>query len=397
MVLFSTICGRLGRNAGLVAVISLGLVPFTGQSSRTAMRPAMLQSQGQPSLMLDRRSVPPGALLLMDSVVPPLSYSATGMTLAVDIGVPVWESRSDSPIGHSYAASSVVPQLFPNKTGDSWYVSGVPGPTGLLDGLLEYQAGNDVWIPRARMRGGPRTNHAQVTVNGSIYVLGGFDAFLGQPTDRFEMYDPAMDTWSVLAGAPLPFPSADLAAVVVNGVIHIMGGTHPVTGISALHYTLDLAGSGGWTPAASLLSPVVGHAAVVTSDNTIVVTGGRGMFVNNANGGDMVQILTPGGSWQLGPTLPGVVSDHAAVVLGDTVYVLGGRDALGGLSQMVSSVVGKSWKVDKPMLQVRQGGNAAMLNGQLFVALGQQPQGSMTLNVEAFVPGRKVLHLHRKN
>jgi len=395
MVLFSTISGRLGRNAGWVAVISLGLVPFAGQSSRTAMRPATLQSQGQASLMLDRRSVPPGALLLLDSEVPPVSYSATGMTLAVDTGVPVWESRSDSPIGHSYGASSVVPQLFPNKTGDSWYVSGVPGPTGLFDGLLEYQAGNDVWIPRARMRGGPRTNHAQVTVNGMIYVLGGYDAFLGQPTDRLERYDPATDIWSSLAGAALPFPSADLAAVVVNGVIHIMGGTHPVTGVTADHYTLDLAGSGGWTPAASLLSPVLRHAAVVTSDNTIVVTGGRRTL--GSNGSDMVQILTPGGTWQLGPTLPGVVSDHASVALGYTVYVLGGRDALGGLSQMVSSVVGKSWKVDKPMLQVRQGGNAAMLNGQLFVALGQEAQGSMTLNVEAFVPGRKVLHLHRKN
>ncbi|WP_128894271.1 Kelch repeat-containing protein [Longirhabdus pacifica] len=77
-----------------------------------------------------------------------------------------------------------------------------------------------------------RNGAKAVTVDGKIYVMGGWDhPYVGtsksasQKTylDTVEMYDPAQNTWTVIGN--MPNPKANFAATVIDGSIYIIGGT----------------------------------------------------------------------------------------------------------------------------------------------------------------------------
>jgi N-acetylneuraminic acid mutarotase len=60
-----------------------------------------------------------------------------------------------------------------------------------------------------------------VGLNGKLYVAGGFVEGW-TPTDEVHEYDPASDRWRRLAA--LPTPRGALAAAVLGGRIHAVGG-----------------------------------------------------------------------------------------------------------------------------------------------------------------------------
>ena len=88
------------------------------------------------------------------------------------------------------------------------------------DSALEYDPALDTWRILAPMKGG-RGSVSAVALDGKIHVLGGRDAN-GTTLGRHEVYDPATNTWTELA--PFPKPRDHMAAVVIDGKIHIAGG-----------------------------------------------------------------------------------------------------------------------------------------------------------------------------
>jgi len=376
------------------------LVVFLGasaaaQTTRTAVQSLSTPTQGTAALKVDQRGVPSGAMLLGDSPQAPPSYSATGMTLAVDTGIPNWAARARIPMGIEYPGSASVPQLVPDKTGDSWFIAGGTELRGAVDSLFEYQAGLDVWIQRAPMPGGGRSHLELVYANGLLYAIGGLDAN-GAPTDRVEAFDPATNTWSDPSN-PLPVPLTNFAAAVQNGVIHVLGGSSPLPPFGDGHFTWDpISGGSGWAVAASLPSATTHHTAVTTSDGTIVVAGGLDPTTGLAS--NVVQFLSVGGTWQIGNPLPVGIKDHTAAVVGACIYLLGGTDSMGAAQDtVITSINGKSWSLGTPLRENRFGPAAASLNGQLFVAAGSPGGMTWSPNVDAYHSGRKMLYVHRKN
>src|SRR6516225_5438199 len=88
------------------------------------------------------------------------------------------------------------------------------------DSALEYDPALDTWRILAPMKGG-RGSVSAVALDGKIHVLGGRDAN-GTTLGRHEVYDPATNTWSELA--PFPHPRDHTASAVIDGKIHIAGG-----------------------------------------------------------------------------------------------------------------------------------------------------------------------------
>jgi N-acetylneuraminic acid mutarotase len=74
----------------------------------------------------------------------------------------------------------------------------------------------------------PAHHAAAVTLNGKIYVFGGFVGRPGtkvwQPIPSAMLYDPETDSWKELA--PMPTPRGSAQAVVVGGKIYVIGGAH---------------------------------------------------------------------------------------------------------------------------------------------------------------------------
>jgi N-acetylneuraminic acid mutarotase len=89
------------------------------------------------------------------------------------------------------------------------------------DAALEYDPALDTWRILAPMKGGGRGSVTAVVLDGKIHVMAGRDAN-GTTLGRHEVYDPATNTWSELA--PFPHPRDHTASAVIDGKIHIAGG-----------------------------------------------------------------------------------------------------------------------------------------------------------------------------
>src|SRR3989442_1500423 len=102
------------------------------------------------------------------------------------------------------------------------------------------------WTTKAPMPT-PRGSVVVGAINGNLYVVGGFyccppPAFNGLTVN--EVYSPTTDSWTT--AAPAPTPRNSMAAGVISGQLHVVGGTNS-GGNQAIHEVFDPITNGGGT------------------------------------------------------------------------------------------------------------------------------------------------------
>jgi len=163
-----------------------------------------------------KASKPTGAANVGAAVLSGRIYVVGGMTnsgllSAVEVYDPAvdsWSSAAPLPVGLAGAAVAAAGKL---------YVFGGDVSPGYVDTTYEYDPATDTWTHKAPMPGGPRAYAAATTLNGKIYVAGGW------PDLRtFEEYDPASDTWAtkalLLKGRQSP------GLVAIGGYVYAISG-----------------------------------------------------------------------------------------------------------------------------------------------------------------------------
>jgi N-acetylneuraminic acid mutarotase len=164
-----------------------------------------------------------------------------------------------------------------------------------LSSVEVYDPASDTWEYRTPMP--TKRNHgAAVVVDSLIYVIGGRYMLNGQITNLNvnEVYDPAVDTWTVRA--PLPLPLGGISASALNGKIYIFGGEY-FEGKGGVHpetWEYDPA-TDTWARATSMITPRHGTGAV-TAGNAIYVIGGAHVVAFGASAvNERFSIPTQGG------------------------------------------------------------------------------------------------------
>lgn len=187
----------------------------------------------------------------------------------------------------------------------------------------------------------PRSGHVSVLLNdGSILLLGGRGS-AGRLNDVWRSTDKGA-TWTQVNGDAAWSARNDFAAVVIpsDGDIILMGGNDDET---SYHYYKDDVwqsddGGSTWSlvVAESEWSDRRSHAAVVLSDDTIIIMGGKTRG-HVTSGGEIkssydltlssVYISTDKGeTWSKKDSLPKPVGSHSAVVVeDDAIIVTGGH------------------------------------------------------------------------
>lgn len=148
----------------------------------------------------------------------------------------------------------------------------VVGGMGRTSRVLIFTPGSG-WSFGAAMPG--RRDHAAVVVlQDSIYVIGGRDD-KGVST-RVDIYDPAADSWT--QGPPLPAGnSAMAAAVLADGLIHVVGGEDPRVArgrVNDVHLVLDTVGR-VWLEGPKPIQVVHGTPGVSIQGKLLIVGGSR--------------------------------------------------------------------------------------------------------------------------
>jgi N-acetylneuraminic acid mutarotase len=119
----------------------------------------------------------------------------------------------------------------------------------------------------------PRFSLAAVPWEGKLLAMGGGAFREGEfrNFDVIEAYNPAKGAWETSEIGPLPWPTAGVASLVVDGAIHVFGGNdgHGIQP-KAARYTRE----GGWTMLPPMPEPRAA-AAAVTLGGAIYLIGGR--------------------------------------------------------------------------------------------------------------------------
>lgn len=186
------------------------------------------------------------------------------------------------------------------------------------------------WQHETTLPGGVLNAPSAVAVGTRIYVVGGFEGTTNLPTPAVRVFDTASKRWS--SARPLPAPRGGAAAVVLDGLIHVLGGGNQFSTIPD-HSVYDPR-SNTWAAAAPLPRPE-GSVAAVALDGRIYAIGGRSGLDDYGS----VYVYDPSTDhWRRGPDIP-ARGTAGAVVWHGSIYLFGGE------SQRTASVLGDVYRL----------------------------------------------------
>jgi len=232
-------------------------------------------------------------------------------------------------------------ELYGVSVNGKLYVLGGFGAGKARGAVFEYDPAVDRWTKKRPMAR-PVHHQAMVAYQGKIYVFGGFVAPATgggwEPVDNAWEYDPAADTWKALA--PLPMKRGSAVAVEVGGRMYVIGGATTVEG------SKEPAINGG------------GPARVLTSNE---------VYDPVAN------------TWQSrAPMALGRNHAFAGAVNGK-IYVIGGRTAHAFITVATNTDIVEEYDpatnmwsgLRAKMPTARSGGGWGAYNGRIYVAGGE--------------------------
>ena len=238
----------------------------------------------------------------------------------------------------------------------------------------------------------PRTDGAAVQVGTSLlYVGGSDDKGATDTTFRAPLYGGTFGPWQ--AGGKLPAPRTAAAVTTLNSAIYVAGGNGPDGKPTDTMFVAsqDLAtGALSDFAASDILKLPAPRAAAA------LVAGGDGLFLIGGTDGSVLQPTVwkstldkngKLGAWQPQAALPRGVSEAAAAIVGDHLFVYGGRDAQGPEGVVLRGNLGKdptnlgqivSWDIGGGATNLpaaRAGGAGFASNGTLYLVGGRDAQG----------------------
>jgi N-acetylneuraminic acid mutarotase len=211
-------------------------------------------------------------------------------------------------------------------------------------------------------------------LNGRIYVLGGYPA--SRITVRtVQVYDVAQNRWSLTT--PLPIPLNHAMAAPANGRIYMIGGQTTSSGTGSYTNTVFEYNpiTSNWTQRASMPTARSAGAPAVVG-NLIYVAGGR----SPATAQDFAVYDVIANQWTTLPNMPTGRNHLAAAAIDGRIYVAGGRLGSGFTSEMTAALemydpATRLWTARASLPAPRGGVNGIAVDGCMFVFGGEGPDG----------------------
>lgn len=198
---------------------------------------------------------PSGYSILGDTTSAPTGYTYSGLTVLVS----GWRTRTYMSVDRGDTCSATV-------NGKIYVIGGYEfGNSRVSDVIEEYDPATDTWTTKQQMLAS-RENASCAAANGKVYVFGGRDSsYSGTKTSY--VYDPVANSWTALAD--MPETTYTSVAATANNKIYIVGGT-----MSAGILEYDPA-TNIWS--SSLTSPPTlrgqGPGAIVANDRLYIIGG----------------------------------------------------------------------------------------------------------------------------
>jgi N-acetylneuraminic acid mutarotase len=296
-----------------------------------------------------------------------LLTAVTTISLATATMAQQWNVKTPMPTTRAGIGATSVNNII--------YVIG--GSDGLnVVGIVEaYDPSTNTWQTKAPMPT-PRVELGVATVNGKIYAIGGTN---GIALNTVEEYDPSTNTWS--SKANMPTSRSNVSVAVYNGKIYAIGGWP--YGISAVEEYDPL--SDTWTSKTPLSQGRINTNGSTTLNNKVYFSGGK----TNSTVFSIHEAYDPiTNNWITKANLPNTLWSGASVTLNNKIHFLGGTNSLGQYlpnfsTHYVYDENNNSWSTALPLLNNRSNHAAVVVNNKIYVIGGNDNIGSITnLNEE---------------
>lgn len=241
------------------------------------------------------------------------------------------------------------------------------------------------WAEGPALPLGATQETAVVSLDGKIYVLGGFTGQFGI-TDEVQIFDPASCAWSM--GAKLPVASHHLNAAVLGDTIYV-AGVLLGDAFTASGDTWSWAPSreASWSVLPSMpLGTERGAAIAGAIEGRIYIAGG---LRNNQSVADFSSYDVVTQTWSAPlPPIPSARDHACGAVVGGALYFIGGRRT--GISAAVHAYTpGGAWEGKAVMPTARAGMGCGVVGDEIVVVGGEgnaaAPLGVFP-QVEAYAP-----------
>lgn len=204
-------------------------------------------------------------LVVAGSLIGP-SFDANGRVLLYDPAADEWSEGLPMPTGSERGGAAVT------VLDDHVYVIGGLRAGSAVREVSRYDVKAHAWESLPSLPE-PRDHVVAGVIDGLIYVAGGRERSIASHRPTLFIYDPATKTWS--EGAPLPTSRAGAAAAVSDGRLYVFGGegyADDESGVFPHTEAYDPARD-SWTLLAPMRTPRHGLGAA-TIDGVIYLPGG---------------------------------------------------------------------------------------------------------------------------
>lgn len=213
----------------------------------------------------------------------------------------------------------------------------------------------------------PRSSHAAVVFDGTVYITGGRASGPAMNAARAQLwaYDPESDTWNTNL-PDMPEPREAHVMVVMGDTLWVFGGRNHTTMVSSIYYWI--VGSDVWHAAGEMPLPREGMG-IMTTGGRIYLIGGKASHAMWAPSLTRVEEFDPQTrQWTMSDTLQQARAGFAWAVHGDTILCAGGR-FLDPLASVERRIDGNAWESAMPLNGPRSDG-AAVFFQENFILLG---------------------------
>ena len=296
-----------------------------------------------------------------------------------------WRTAAPAPTKRTEVAAATL-------NGKIYVVGGFeqPGLGNLLNlaitsSVQEYDPSTDRWTTKAPMPVG--LHHVGMGVTGGrLYVIGGYTQSgltVWHPVATVYAYDPATDSWAERAA--MPTARGALSVTVHEGKLYAIGGYDRNANSAAVEVYDPERNS--WTSRAPLPTPR-DHLASATVSGKVYAIGGRlnGDYHRNLS---VMELYDPATNrWARAADLPTARSGITAAEVGGRIYVFGGEGGGGTFRENEAyDPVRDTWQTMAPMPTARHGLGSAVVQGHIHVLSGgPTPGGSFSDLNEVFTP-----------
>jgi Subtilisin-like serine proteases len=267
----------------------------------------------------------------------------------------------------TYAREGLAAAMYDNDI----FAAGGKNTQGYISYLDQYDHWADLWYPDENMPTA-RTGAVAATVNGKIYVIGGYD---GSYLNTVEEYNPTTDSWTTKTS--MLTNRGFSAAAVVSGKIYVFGGCNSGGNLSSAE-VYDPS-TNAWTQLTGMSASRSYLAAAAINSKIYVVGGENGQNLNTLEEYDTVT-----NTWTTKAVMPTARKSLGAASLNGKVFAIGGYTTTCINTVEVYDPVSNTWSTDTGLSTARKLFGVVSTSNKIYVLGGSSSDTTYLNTVEIY-------------